>query len=185
MKNILKKAVSLLGYLVIPAILICAYVGFAVWARAHWGNWQISGVFGDTFGAFNALVATLALAASLYTLFAQVRQSRIAEENEKLRVQPIVIPRLQQVGILRPETATMPDGEAWMVLPIVVETDICNVSDIPAFNLKIDVYLQNNQGDIILGVGSRSAHPYALGKDCLSSRHKLNTNSIKRNFRNT
>lgn len=182
MKNNKNKFTGILKYLALPISLVVAYIAFGVWAKYHWGNWQISGVFGDTFGAFNALVATLALAASLYTLFAQVKQSKIAQENEKLKVQPIVIPRLSHVGVLHPKRDVMPDGKAWPVLPIIIENETCNISDNPAFNIKLETYLQNSDGDIVLGTVSDSAHPYVLPKEEYSTRSLLSTNSAKRNL---
>ena len=182
MNNSGKKIIGCLKFLILPTLLIVAYVGFGLWARYHWGNWQISGVFGDTFGAFNALVAALALAASLYTLSVQVKQSKLAQENEKLKVQPIVIPMLQHVSVLHPEKAVMPDDTEWTVLPIVIEKEVRNVSNNPAFNIKFESYLQDSEGNIVIGTTSDSAHPYVLSGVAYQSRAKLITNSARRNL---
>lgn len=77
-----KQPNLLLLFLSIGLILLITTVLFAIGAKAHFNDWKESGVFGDTFGALNAIFSGLAFAGVIVTILLQKTEL----ENQRIEL---------------------------------------------------------------------------------------------------
>lgn len=103
-----KKKIELLPLML---IIVGVWVVFALCSWFYFENWQLGGVFGDTFGAINALFSGLALAGIIYTVWLQkdelaLQRKELADtrkefeqQNETLRKQRFENTFFQLIGI--------------------------------------------------------------------------------------
>lgn len=69
---------------ILLAVVAALQVIFGVVMHFTFGDWEKSGVFGDTFGAVNSLFSSLAFGALIYTVILQSKELKLQREELKL-----------------------------------------------------------------------------------------------------
>lgn len=142
--------------------LVIIFLVYWLFVSHAFPTWQERGVFGNAFGALNALASSLALIGVVYALYLQQKQLHEMRRTTQLQQQPVLSIGAADFKIDRPEVFHgAPDESPCSALSRYhCEISLSNVSDIPAVNAVLSAHLSCKRDapeEAISSVGSYCA----------------------------
>ena len=136
-----------LGVFIGLAIVIALYVAMLRYGNFEEGNWKATGVFGDSFGLLNALVASLAFIGIVVTLYMQHIQTKEMRRASVMGNVPFVT--ITQVNL----SLTQGDFTNANAIQFLIRFNYINASDTPALDVctSISIVLRDKRGNIVVG----------------------------------
>ena len=143
-------------------ILIIVFLLYWLFVIHAFPTWQERGLFGDAFGALNALASSLALIGVVYALYLQQKQLHEMRRATELQQQPVLLIDVGEFKIDPPEVfhGTPDEPPCCALSRYHCEISLSNVSDIPAVNavMSADLSCKRDAAEETLSsVGSHCA----------------------------
>lgn len=136
-----------LGVFVGLAIVITLYVIMLRCGNFTEENWKATGVFGDSFGLLNALVASLAFIGIVVTLYMQHTQTKEMRRASVMGNVPFVTITQVNLSLTQGGFINVKD------IKFLVKFNYINASDTPALDVctSITIVLRDKRGNIVGG----------------------------------